>query len=137
MTRQNAQHLAALFFAVRFDAMSQHIFISGLVHAFFETKAAALLGLLQRPTSQDAGYLGDISLGIAAVHAESMKFHEFAAIVFIQAAALALGLFHLRRTPLSGRPAPVVIVIPLRDAVGEIGIGPHAQPVVEIKEHGG
>ena len=66
-----------------------------------------------------------------------MQFQEFAAVVLIQAAVLALGLLDHCGTPLSGRPAPVVIVIALRNAIGEIRIRTHAQPVVEVKKHCG
>ena len=76
--------------------MPQHVFVAGLVHAFFENEAATLSGLLQRPAGQDAGHFGDIFLGVAAVYAERVQFHQLAAIIFIQPAALAFGLFHRR-----------------------------------------
>ncbi len=136
MTGENVQRLAAFLLSARFDAMPQHVLVSGFMHPFLESEAAALFGLLQGPSGEDTGDLSNIFLGIAAVHTERVEFQQFAAIVLIQAAALAFGLLHRGGTALPGRPAPVVIVVALWDAVGEIRIRSYAQPVVEIEEHG-
>src|SRR4029079_12316194 len=53
MARQNVKNFATLFFPARLDAMAKHLLVSGLMHPFFESKAAALFGLLQRPPRED------------------------------------------------------------------------------------
>ena len=37
------------------------------------------------PAGEDAGYLGDVGLGVAAVDAEGVEFHQLAGVVFVEA----------------------------------------------------
>ena len=95
IARQKVQNFEAFFLTFRFDAVAEHDLVSGFVRALFESEAAALLGLLQGPSGEDARHFGDVLLRVAAVHAEGVQFHQFAAVVFVQAVPLALGLIGL------------------------------------------
>ena len=100
----------AFLFAVRLDAMPEHDLVAGLVHCVrSKMEAAALSRLLERPAGKDAGDFGDVLLRVAAVHAEGVQLHQFAAIVFVESAALAFGLFDLCWTPLARRSSPVAV----------------------------
>jgi len=37
---------------------------------------------------EGAGHLGHVLLGVAAIYAERMKFHQFPAVIFVQAPLL-------------------------------------------------
>src|SRR5208283_1181248 len=50
-------------------------------------------GLFDGPAGEAAGDFGDVLLGVAAIHAEGVKFHQFAAVIFVEA---TLRLFVLR-----------------------------------------
>src|SRR5580658_4323730 len=127
------QNFEAFLLALWFDAMAEHDFASGFVGALFKSEAAALFGLLQRPSGEDARYFGHILLGVAAIHTKGVKFHQFAAVVFIESVTLALGLIGLSLVP---DPMPRLIVGLLGNAIGDIGVWSDAEPIVEIEEHG-
>src|ERR1700690_1677150 len=110
--------------------MSKQVLVAGLGDPLFEIKTATLPPPLQRPAGQNASHSCDVFLAIAAMTPQRVKFHQLAAIILIQAVAPPLGLFCRCRTLWSRRPAPVVIVVAFRNAVGEIRIRPHAEPVV-------
>src|SRR5439155_21207430 len=93
MSGEKMQHFASFFFAVGFDAMSENDLVAGLVHTLLERKAA-LLGLLQSPSSENSRDLSDILLSVSAVYPERVQFHQLAPVVLIQAAAPSLGLLH-------------------------------------------
>ena len=82
--RQHLQHLRPFFFTVFFDAMTQHNFIARFVHGRLELEPSALARLGQSPSGEDLRNFSYIRLRVAAIHAERVKFHQFAAIVFIQ-----------------------------------------------------
>ncbi len=84
-----------------------------VVDAVAVFEVAALGGVGDGPAGEAAGDFDDVFLGIAAVDAEGMKFEEFAAVVFVEAA--------LR-----------FAVVPGSSRSGGNGGG-----VIEIKEHGG
>src|SRR5580692_12178785 len=100
---------------------------------FFESEAATQVWLLQRPSGENARYLGYILLSVAAIHAESVQFHQFAAVVFVKSVALAFGLVRLPVIP--DAPLPVIIGS-VGNAVGDVGVRSDAQPVIKIKQHG-
>src|SRR5580693_1965836 len=101
--------------------------------AFFKSEAATQVWLLQGPSGENARYLGYILLSVAAIHAESVQFHEFAAVVFVESVALAFGLVGLAVIAYSSLP---VIIGSLGNAVGDVGVRSDAQPVIKIKQHG-
>src|SRR5205823_9846238 len=74
-----------------------------------------------------------IFLGIAAVHAQSMQLHEFASVIFIQTAALALGLISCPCIAVA--LLACFLVGAIRNSVSEIGVGPDAKRIVEIEQH--
>ena len=100
-----------------------------------KVKPPPCLWLLQRPSGEDAGNLGDIFLRVAAIHAERVQLHQLAAVVFVQAAALAFGLLRWRGRRWREACASLIIRS-LGNAIGEIGVRSHAQPVIQIEEHG-
>ena len=91
---------------------AEHGLLAVVVHAPVEDELAAALRLEDGPAGEAARGLGDVRLGVAAVHAEGVQFQEFAAVVFVEAAR-ALFAARLR------------------------GIGSDGLPVVEVEQHGG
>ena len=81
--RQQVQHLVSFFLAMFFDLVPEHDLGPGLMHPLVELEPSALPGLLQRPSGKDLGDFGYVFLRIAAVHAERMQLHEFAAVIFV------------------------------------------------------
>ena len=61
------------------------------------SKSASALRLADGPAGEAAGHFGDIFLGVAAVHAERVQFHQLAPVVLIQAAPAAPAGSRLRR----------------------------------------
>ena len=88
IVRQQVQHFQSFFFAMFFDAMPEDDLGAGLVHARLEAEGAALFRLIEGPSGEDFGNFGDIFLRVAAVYAERVQLHQFAAVVFVQAAGL-------------------------------------------------
>ena len=86
------------------DLAAQNIFVAGLVGAFIEVEAAAQLRLFNTPPGQDLGQFGYIFLRVTAVHAERVQLHDFARVIFIQAAGTVLGLLRTRPGKRPRRP---------------------------------
>src|SRR5690242_7541850 len=94
------QQFPALVLTLGFDVMAEHELGSGLMHARIELEAATVVGLVDRPSSEDLCGFCDVTLRVAAVHAERVQLEEFAAVVFVQAAVLLfLCIRILSRTP--------------------------------------
>src|SRR2546430_7330134 len=129
MSSEQVQHFASFFFAIGFDAVSENDLVARLVHTLFESKAAALFGLLQSPSGENSRDLSDIFLSVAAVDSERVQFHKLAPIVFIQAGTPSLALLYNQRT-VSCAPS-----IAFRHSVRNIGVRSHAQPIVQIEQH--
>jgi hypothetical protein len=72
-------------FAVFLDLLAQDFLGSGLMAGFVEFESASALRAIDGPAGEDAGHLGDVGLGVAAVDAEGVQFHQLAGIVFVQA----------------------------------------------------
>ena len=113
------QHFEAFLLTFRLDAMAQHGLVARFMCSIFESEAATQVWLLQRPSGENARYLGYILLSVAAIHAESVQFHQFAAVVFVKSVALAFGLVRLPVIP--DAPLPVIIGS-LGNAVGDVGV---------------
>src|SRR5580698_11096387 len=105
--------------------MPEHELVSGFMHALLERETTSLARLLQCPSREHPRYFGHIFLGVTASYSQGVQFHQFAAVVFVQAAALSLGLVDGTVAPGSLLP---VVVVALGDAVGNIRVRPHAQP---------
>src|SRR5260370_24529660 len=93
MMGEDVRHLNLFVFAMIADIVSKNVLRTGLVGALVEVEAAALLRLLDAPAREHLRQLGDVLLRVAAVHTEGVKFHDFASVIFIQAAgAILVGL---------------------------------------------
>ena len=137
------QDFEAFIFAMLFDLFAEHNLGAGVVAAFVELEASAPVRLVDRPAGEHASHFGDVVLGVAAVYAQCVEFHELAPIVFVEAVALGFGRTLRRREPCRRRKttAPsaaakaAVFRLPAYSACF-VGSGPHAEPVIEIEEHG-
>src|SRR2546427_11531725 len=129
MSSEQVQHFASFFFAIGFDAVSENDLVARLVHTLFESKAAALFGLLQCPSCKTPRALSDLCRSVAAVDSECVQFHKLAPVVFIQAGTPSLALLYDQRT-VSCAPAIV-----FRNSVRNFGVRSHAQPIVQIEQH--
>src|SRR5271155_3672095 len=99
--------------------MSEDEFVSGLVHAGLEAEVAAFFRRIEGPSGEDFGHFGDVFLRVAAVYAERVQFHQFAAVVFVEAAGLLAFA-----TPISGSIAALV----WWDAERDFRVRAYAQP---------
>ena len=103
--------LAVLLAAATVDPMPQDHLLAVIMNPRLELEASALPGHFNRPTGECAGYVLHVLLGVAAVHAERMQFHELAGVIFVEPA----------RRPTS----PVLPVLVRRRTL----------PVIEVEEH--
>src|ERR1700682_2490304 len=126
-----------------FDAMSEDDLGAGLMHARLAAEGAAFpphhaksgrdgdpgfSRLIERPSGEDFGNFGDIFLRVAAVYAERVQLHQFAAVVFVQAAGLPgfVAAWTLWTTVRTGAMAAPVLV--RGDAERDFRVRPDAQP---------
>ena len=153
---QQVQHLLAFLLAARLDGVPEHALGAGLVHALVELEVAAALWLRDGPPGEALGHLDHVLLAVAAVHAQGVQFHQLAGVVLVQPAALLpLRLALLPRLRCLGgrarRPRRALGIAegpsqhaavaaeaapPAGAIAGEVGVGAHAQPVVQVEEHG-
>src|SRR5262249_28366162 len=128
------------------DLVTEHNFRPRFVHALFKFEATAFAWLLDRPSCENARYFRHVSLRVAAIHAQRVQLHQFAAVVFIQAPPLLVLWFlrawrrwrKWRRIP--RRKTPCVVHRPApwsnpRNAARQIRVWAHAQPVIEVEKH--
>src|SRR6516225_1800987 len=116
--------------------MPQDVLGTGLVSAIVETKASALLRLIDTPSRQHLRQLGDISLGVAAVDAEGVQLHDFAGVGFVQSAGTVLVRLRPGRYLVDHAERSAAELPPLIAEYGELRMRTHALPVVQIEEHG-
>src|SRR5215472_12336703 len=116
--------------------MPKHVLGAWLVSAIVETKASALLRLIDTPARQYLRQLGDIFLGVAAIHAESVQLHDFTGVVFVQSAGTVLVRLRPRRYLVDHAEGSTAELPSLIAENGELRMRTHALPVVEIEEHG-
>src|SRR3984957_13113392 len=104
--RQPVQQFQAFAFALWLDAMSENKFGPGFVHARVVLESAAIVRLVNCPASKNFGSFGNVTLRIAAVHAERVQFEQFTSVIFVQASVLLGILFGRARriTISSARP---------------------------------
>ena len=81
------------------------LFCAGLVAVGIEFESAAALGAVDGPAGEDARHLGDVGLGVAAVDAEGVQFHQFAGVVFVESLAALLLVPGRRAAAISARSA--------------------------------
>src|SRR5579872_4000452 len=82
-------------------------------------KSPSLVKRLNRPAGKNARHLRNVGLGIASIHAQGVQFHQFAAVILIQAARGSIGLGWL------AWPHTV-----------SLGVWPDAEPIIEVVQHG-
>src|SRR5262245_11741298 len=116
--------------------MPKDVLGAGLVSAVVETKASALLRLIDTPSRQYLCQFGDIFLGVTAVHAESVQLRDFAGVVFIESAGTVLVRLWPRRHLVDHAEGSTAELPPLIAENGELRMRTHALPVVQIEEHG-
>src|SRR6185312_206089 len=101
MVRQDIQRLHAFGFSVFLNLVPEEVLGSRLVRNLAEPELSPLLQLLDTPAGQQLGQFRYVLLGVTAVHAESVQFHDFARVVFIQSGWALLRLrTRPRKTPL-------------------------------------
>src|SRR5437660_10410050 len=98
MSSEQVQHFASFFFAIGFDAVSENDLVARLVHTLFQSKAAALFGLLQSTSGENSRHLSDIILSVADVDSERVQFHKLEPVVFIQTSTPSLALLYDQST---------------------------------------
>ena len=74
--------------AVFLHVLAEPIDRAGLMLARIEDESAALLWLVDGPAGHDFGEIGDVGLRVSAIDADSVEFHDFAAVIFVEAALL-------------------------------------------------
>src|SRR6266849_6390779 len=104
------------------------------MHTRLKPEAATFFRLFDGPTREHLGNFGDVFLRVSAVDAESVKLHQLAAIVFVQAACHLS--FSVER-PILNTPIAAFLVASGRDSQSNVRAGTYAQPVVEVKQHRG
>src|SRR5215472_10307728 len=114
--------------------MPKHVLGAGLVSTVVETKASALLRLVDTPPRQHLRQFGDIFLGVAAVHAESVQLHDFAGVVFVQSAGTVLVRLRPRRYLIDHAKGSAAELPALVAEYGQLRMRAHALPVVQIEE---
>src|SRR5215813_1207082 len=87
---QQVADFFAVLHAASMDFLAKNELRAGIVKAIVEFEFGMLARFLDSPSGEAAGHFGNIFLGITAIDAEGVKLHEFAAIVFVQAAFLFL-----------------------------------------------
>src|SRR5579863_2186886 len=86
MRRENVKNLQAVAEAApRGDVMAEHGLGTVVVQARIKKELRFALRLAQGPAGEAARHFNHVPLGIAAVDAQGVKFHELATIVLIEA----------------------------------------------------
>src|SRR6185503_10232805 len=70
----------------------EHAFFAAIVSALLEPILELPASNLEAPTGQDACDTDDVVLRVAAVDAERVELEQLARVVFVEAAACALGI---------------------------------------------
>ena len=88
MLREDVEHLEPVVHAAaRGDGHAEHVLLAFIVDLFVELEIAALPRFADGPAGEAAGHFGHVLLGVAAIDAERVQFHQLAAVVFVQALA--------------------------------------------------
>ena len=98
--------------------MASPLFGAGFVFFVVVEEGAGLVGALDGPAGEDGGEGGDVGLGVAAVDAQGVEFHDFPAVVLVEALVTAV------RVGVGGV-----------DSIGQ-RVRADGEPVVEVDHHG-
>ena len=63
--------------------VAEHGFLAEIVHEWREDEFR-IFGTTHRPAGEATRHRDDVGLRIAALHAERVQFHDFAAVVFVE-----------------------------------------------------
>ena len=85
------EQFAAFEFTAVLELLPERLLGAGLVAVGVEFETSAALRALDGPAGEDARYLRYVCLGVAAIDAERVQFHQLAGVVFVQ----SLGRFLL------------------------------------------
>ncbi len=100
-------------------------------------KAAAIVGLFNRPAGEYFCDFRDVALGITAVYAECVEFQEFASVIFVQTVVrLTFRVWIRRRKAARTAIWAVRTSLPLRNSQGTHGVRSYTQPIVQVEQHG-
>ena len=120
MTGQNVDDLEAILLAAAGgNLVAEHLFFRGIVHEGGEGEFGFLVWLANGPSGEAASHGDHVLLGVAAVDAEGVEFHQLASVVLVQAVRLARQL--LCRSERSGREGSDLKYV-----------GRHGLPVVQV-----
>ena len=86
MVGQNVEHLQPVAHAAAGgNSDAEHMLFAFVVDLVVEFKPAAAVWFANGPAGEAAGDFGYVLLGVAAIDAQRMQFHQLAAVVLIQA----------------------------------------------------
>ena len=88
MRDQHLDDLLRFRLTRRLDRKTQNIFLARVMQVFLEDKIAKPKMFLDIPARETTREFHHILLSVAAVHAEGVKFHQFAGIIFVGMAFL-------------------------------------------------
>src|SRR5258708_742208 len=140
--RQPVKQLPAFVFALGLDAVPQNELGSRLMHARIVAETSTLERSIDGPASEHLGDFRDVALRVAAVHAERVQFQQLASVIFVQTAvlfALRVWVWSGETTREATRIAPAgAIRAPRtrRNTASLRRVWSHAQPVIQVKQHG-
>src|SRR5690348_13396818 len=88
IVRQHLERLFAIFFSARVKSVAHNNYFPFGVKFGLEDKFRITAGLADSPATKTAGHLNHVLLRIAGIHADGVKFHHLAAVVFVEATVL-------------------------------------------------
>ena len=96
MTYQQLNHLFGVFHSAGMNLFSKDQLGVGIVDAFVKFELWIFARLFNGPSGEAASNFADVFLGIPSVNAEGVKFHQFAAVILVQATFLFFLVWILR-----------------------------------------
>src|SRR5579872_1934308 len=112
IARQKVQHLFPILHAPTMNLVAQHGFRALIMQTFIEEKFRIAPRLPNRPSGKSFRNVDYVLLRVSAIDSEGVKFHEFAAVVFIQTAILVLLPFRLGAVVLLlAPPSPLLLLL--------------------------
>src|SRR5271154_4271569 len=136
MMREQVDDLLTVLHPAGVNFFTQDNFRVGVVQLVVKFKRRILTRLFDAPSSEAASDFRDIFLSVTAVNTKGVQLHQFAAVIFVEAAFLFL---FLRLRILRWREwAAVAAVVLARGALRGLtrGAGIGTQIIVQIKKHG-
>src|SRR5438445_1489115 len=126
IARQQIEHLLAISDSARMNFLAQHALGLGIMDAIVESKFRLGSRIADGPACETARHFDHVLLGIAAVDSERVQFHQFAPVIFVEAA-----LAHGRQF---GTLAASKLFAMRSEPLGRLWIS--AEVIVQIEKHG-